>query len=67
MKHFYISALCGCSTDIGNVTQAIVSGIPAETVGPAEATETLRDVEVLPPQTIPGQAFGKEVRSLSSL
>lgn len=44
-------------TGLGGLAHATVTGLPAETVGPAEST---RAAEVLPPHTTTPQGFGKE-------
>lgn len=49
------------STGLGNLAEATVTGLPAETVGPAEITEIPKAGEALPPHTTPRQDFGKEV------
>ncbi|XP_042355860.1 extended synaptotagmin-1 [Plectropomus leopardus] len=46
-------------TGLGNLAHATVSGLPADTQGPAEVTET-PEAEVLPPHTTPSQDFGEE-------
>lgn len=50
-----------CSTGLGTLAQATVTGLPAETVGPAEVSEIPKAGEVLLPHTTPRQDFGKEV------
>lgn len=66
MKHFCMSALFVCSTDLGDLAHATVTALPAETVGPAEVTEIPNAGEVLPQQTTPMLEFGKEVGSVCS-
>ncbi len=51
------------SAGLGNLAHATVTGLPADTVGPAQVTETEAG-EVLPPHTSPSQDFGKEVGSV---
>lgn len=53
-----------CSTSLGGLAHATVTGLPAETVGPAESTSA---AEVLPPHTTPSRGFGKEVSFVSFL
>lgn len=53
-----------CSTSLGGLAHATVTGLPAETVGPAESTSA---AEVLPPHTTLPQGFGKEVSFVSFL
>lgn len=43
-----------------------MTGLPADTLGPAEVQEEPEPGEVLPPQTTPSQDFGKEVSGISS-
>ncbi|KAG7215281.1 hypothetical protein INR49_020516 [Caranx melampygus] len=45
---------------LDNLAHSTVTGLPAETLGPAEVQEEPEPREVLPPQTTPGQDFGKE-------
>uniref|UniRef100_UPI0037E780EC extended synaptotagmin-1 isoform X2 n=1 Tax=Semicossyphus pulcher TaxID=241346 RepID=UPI0037E780EC len=47
-------------TGLGNLAQATVTGLPADTLGPAEVTEIPKAGEVLPSHTNPSQDFGKE-------
>ncbi|KAI9548721.1 hypothetical protein NQZ68_003255 [Dissostichus eleginoides] len=47
-------------TGLGNLAQATVTGIAAETLGPAEVTEIPEAEEDLPPHTSPSQDFGRE-------
>lgn len=56
-----------CSTGLGNLAHATVTGLRAETVGPAEVTEIPKAGEVLPPHTTLSQGFGKEVGLTLSL
>lgn len=49
---------CWFSSDLSGLAHATVTGLPAETVGPAEIPQT---GEVLPQHTAPGPNFGKEV------
>lgn len=49
-------SLCS-SISLDHLAQSTVTGLPAETLGPAE---------VLPPQTTPDQDFGSEVSGISS-
>lgn len=53
--------MCECSTGVDNLAHAIVTGLPAETLEPAEVKEIPKAGEVLPPHTSPSQDFGKEV------
>ncbi|XP_033482197.2 uncharacterized protein esyt1b [Epinephelus lanceolatus] len=46
-------------TGLGDLAHATVTGLPADTLGPAEVTET-PEAEVLPPHTTPSQDFGQE-------
>lgn len=50
--------VCWFSSDLSGLAHATVTGLPAETVGPAEIPQT---GEVLPQHTAPGPKFGKEV------
>ncbi|KAM3620909.1 uncharacterized protein V6R79_003616 [Siganus canaliculatus] len=45
---------------LDNLAHATVSGLPSETLGPAEVLEIPKAGEVLPPNTSPCQTFGKE-------
>ncbi|XP_041638932.1 extended synaptotagmin-1 [Cheilinus undulatus] len=47
-------------TGLGNLAQATVTGLPTDTVGPAEVTEVPKAAEVLPPHTSPSENFAKE-------
>ncbi|KAI4827202.1 hypothetical protein KUCAC02_030618 [Chaenocephalus aceratus] len=47
-------------TGLGNLAQATVTGIAADTLGPAEVTEIPEAEEDLPPHTSPSQDFGRE-------
>ncbi|XP_068450456.1 extended synaptotagmin-1 isoform X2 [Clinocottus analis] len=47
-------------TGLGNLVQATVTGLPADTLGPAEVTEIPKAEEVLQPHTTPSQDFGEE-------
>lgn len=47
-------------TGLGNLVHATVTGLPADTVGPAEVTEIPKAREVLPSHTCPSQDFGEE-------
>lgn len=49
------------SPGLGNLAHATVTGLPAETVGPAEVTEVPKAGEVLPTHATPCLGFGKEV------
>lgn len=50
--------VCWFSSDWSNLAHATVTGLPAETVGPAEIPQA---GEVLPQHTAPGLNFGKKV------
>lgn len=56
--------LCWFSSNLGDLAHATVTGLPAETVGPAEVPQA---GEVLPQRTAPGLNFGKEVGSAATL
>ncbi|XP_022601257.1 extended synaptotagmin-1-like [Seriola dumerili] len=45
---------------LDNLAHSTVTGLPAETLGPAEVTEDPEPGELLPPQTTPSRDFGKE-------
>ncbi|XP_037624581.1 extended synaptotagmin-1 isoform X2 [Sebastes umbrosus] len=47
-------------TGLGNLVHATVTGLPADTLGPAEVTEIPKAREVLPSHTCPSQDFGEE-------
>ncbi|XP_031177387.1 extended synaptotagmin-1 isoform X1 [Sander lucioperca] len=47
-------------TGLGNLAHATVTGLPADTLGPAEITEIPKAGAVLPPHTTPSQNFGEE-------
>ncbi|KAK5872293.1 hypothetical protein PBY51_013008 [Eleginops maclovinus] len=47
-------------TGLGNLAHATVTGIAADTLGPAEVEEIPEAGEDLPPHTSPSQEFGKE-------
>ncbi|XP_056293820.1 extended synaptotagmin-1 isoform X2 [Pseudoliparis swirei] len=47
-------------TGLGNLAQATVTSLPADTLGPAEVTEIPKAGEVLQPHTTPTQDFGEE-------
>lgn len=49
------------SADLGDLAHATVTGLPAETIGPAEIPDAPEAGEVLPQRTGPGPDFGKEV------
>ena len=53
--------MCEYSTGLGNLVHATVTGLPADTLGPAEVTEMPKAGEVLPPHTSTSQDFGEEV------
>lgn len=54
-----------CSSGLDNLAHATVTGLPVDTVGPAEVTEIPK--AVLPPHTDPSQDFGKEVGLVDAL
>ncbi|XP_074532053.1 extended synaptotagmin-1 isoform X2 [Halichoeres trimaculatus] len=47
-------------TGLGSLAGATVTGLPADTLGPAEVTEIPEVGEVLPPHTNPSRDFAKE-------
>lgn len=55
--------VCWFSSNLGDLAHATVTGLPAETVGPAEVPQA---GEVLPQHTAPGVNFGKEVGSAAT-
>lgn len=59
--------VCLLSSDLGNLARATVTGLPAETLGPAEIPDVPAAGEVLPQHTAPGLGFGKEVGSAVGL
>lgn len=56
--------VCLFSSNLGDLAHATVTGLPAETVGPAEVPQA---GEVLPQHTAPGLNFGKEVGSAATV
>lgn len=56
--------LCWFSSNLGDLAHGTVTGLPAETVGPAEVPQA---GEVLPQRTAPGLNFGKEVGSAATV
>ncbi|XP_047438070.1 extended synaptotagmin-1 [Mugil cephalus] len=48
------------SAGLDDLAHATVTGLPADTVKPAEITEVPKASQVLPPHTTPSQDFGKE-------
>uniref|UniRef100_A0A3B4Z4H5 Extended synaptotagmin-1-like n=1 Tax=Stegastes partitus TaxID=144197 RepID=A0A3B4Z4H5_9TELE len=65
-RHLIDSALCVCvcvcerSTGLDSLVHTTVTGLPTDTLKPAEVTEIPKPREVLPPHTTPSQDFGKE-------
>lgn len=57
----FLCSVYECSTGLGNLVHATVTGLPADTLGPAEVTEIPKAREVLPSHTCPSQDFGEEV------
>lgn len=59
--------VCLLSSDLGDLAHAAVTGLPAETVGPAEIPDVSAAGDVLPQHTAPGPEFGTEVGSAAGL
>ena len=54
--------VCDSSTGLDNLAHATVTGLPAETLGPADLKEIPEPGEVLPSYTTTSVDFGREVR-----